>query len=113
MGKSSGRVSASNNPRPQAASNDNKSIKVKYISSPVMVEAKDASQFKEIVQHLTGQTPNFGSYSRPSTTTTTTTTTAAAATQANTYSYGHLHTSPQAGIDSYSWEELAEWNRNR
>ena len=108
MGKSSDRVAAGNKPTQQAA--DDKSIKVKYISSPVMVEAKDASQFKEIVQHLTGQTPNFGNYSQPSTTTTTT---ATAVKEANTYSYGHSHTSTQVGIDSYSWEELAEWNWNR
>lgn len=106
MGKSSGK-----NPTPQAA--DDKSIKVKYISSPIMVEAKDASQFKQIVQHLTGQTPNFGVYSHPPTTTTATTTAAAAAaTEANTYNYGYSHTSQQVRIDSYSWEELAEWNRN-
>ncbi|KAI3748476.1 hypothetical protein L6452_11563 [Arctium lappa] len=108
MGKSSGRVAAGKNP----AADYDKSIKVKYISSPVMVEAKDASQFKEIVQHLTGQTPNFGVYSHPATTAAATTA-AAAATEANTYRYGHSNTSPQVGIDSYSWEELAEWNRNR
>ncbi|KVH94546.1 hypothetical protein Ccrd_003398 [Cynara cardunculus var. scolymus] len=29
------------------------------------------------------------------------------ATEANIYCYGHSHASPQVGIDSYSWEELA------
>ncbi|KVH98791.1 hypothetical protein Ccrd_022979, partial [Cynara cardunculus var. scolymus] len=61
----------------------------------------DASQFKEIFQHLTGQTPNFRVYSHPATSA------ATAATEANIYCYGHSHASPQVGIDSYSWEELA------
>ncbi|PWA79023.1 hypothetical protein CTI12_AA208820 [Artemisia annua] len=36
---------------------EDRGIKVKHISSPVLVEAKDASHFKQIVQHFTGQTP--------------------------------------------------------
>ncbi|CAI9091438.1 OLC1v1026473C1 [Oldenlandia corymbosa var. corymbosa] len=32
-------------------------LKVKYISSPVMVNAKNASEFKAIVQELTGKDP--------------------------------------------------------
>ncbi|KAM7526731.1 hypothetical protein LguiA_016633 [Lonicera macranthoides] len=33
---------------------DQKAIKVKYISSPVTVRARDASEFRSIVQQLTG-----------------------------------------------------------
>ncbi|KVH87852.1 hypothetical protein Ccrd_024836, partial [Cynara cardunculus var. scolymus] len=87
--------------------------KVKYICCPVMVEAKDASQFKEIVQHLTDQTPNFRVYSHLATAVAATAAAATAATEKNIYSYGHSHASPQVRIDSYSWKELAEWNRNR
>nr|GLL27869.1 hypothetical protein BC332_12740 [Ipomoea trifida] len=32
-------------------------IKVKYISSPVLVNAKNASEFRSIVQELTGKDP--------------------------------------------------------
>lgn len=32
-------------------------IKVKYIDSPVMVNAKNATEFRNIVQQLTGKTP--------------------------------------------------------
>lgn len=90
---------------------DDNCIKVKYISSPVMVEAKNPSEFKEIVQHFTGQTTkesNFNNYSNP-TTTTAATTTAATTTADTTTIY---NTNPQAGIDGYSWEEIAAWNQH-
>ncbi|KAI5659976.1 hypothetical protein M9H77_28769 [Catharanthus roseus] len=35
-------------------------MKVKYISSPVMVNAKDAREFKSIVQQLTGKDSSAG-----------------------------------------------------
>ncbi|KAL4576677.1 hypothetical protein LXL04_012775 [Taraxacum kok-saghyz] len=117
MNKSNGCRAAGRSPT--TPETDTKGIKVKYISSPVMVEAKDASQFKKIVQHFTGQTPmerGFGIYSSPTTTTTTAaavnTTTAGEATFGY-YSYGLSDTKPQAVVDSCSWEEIAEWNRYR
>lgn len=36
-----------------------KPIKIKYISSPMMVQAKNASEFRAIVQELTGQNSNI------------------------------------------------------
>ncbi|CAK9187642.1 unnamed protein product [Ilex paraguariensis] len=36
-------------------------IKVKYISSPVMVKANNASEFRAIVQELTGQNSHIRS----------------------------------------------------
>lgn len=106
---SSGRAS---DKTPTTPETDMKSIKVKYISSPVMVEAKDASQFKEIVQHFTGQTPiqtSYGVYSNPTTPATTTT---GEATRAH-FSYEPSNKKPQALIDSFSWEDIAEWNSYR
>ncbi|KAK4353658.1 hypothetical protein RND71_025852 [Anisodus tanguticus] len=35
-------------------------MKVKYISSPVMVNAKNAAEFRSIVQELTGKSPETG-----------------------------------------------------
>ncbi|KAI3799581.1 hypothetical protein L1987_34880 [Smallanthus sonchifolius] len=115
MGKNS--RAAGKNPTPEA---NDKSVKVKYISSPVMVEAKNPSQFKEIVQHFTGQNPNettYSMYSNPTTiaattTTTASTTTTEAACQFFAYAPTNMNTQ-QGGIDGYSWEELAEWNRYR
>lgn len=103
MNKSNGGRAVGKNPKPKA---NDKCIKVKYISSPVMVEAKNASQFKEIVQHFTGQTPQEANISMYSNQTTT-----AAATTTRESTYEAKNTSPQVGIDSYSWGEIAEWNQ--
>ncbi|KAK1409735.1 hypothetical protein QVD17_36264 [Tagetes erecta] len=106
----------------QTRQTDDKSVKVKYISSPVMMEAKNPSQFKEIVQHFTGHNPNETTYDMyyPNYSTATTTTTTASAATTNTtselFAYGDTHYTnnvTQVGIDGYSWEEIAEWNRNR
>ncbi|KAG5607771.1 hypothetical protein H5410_029263 [Solanum commersonii] len=35
-------------------------MKVKYISSPIMVNAKNADEFRSIVQELTGKSPERG-----------------------------------------------------
>lgn len=35
-------------------------MKVKYISSPIMVNAKNADEFRSIVQELTGKNPERG-----------------------------------------------------
>ncbi|OIS97983.1 hypothetical protein A4A49_51720 [Nicotiana attenuata] len=40
-------------------------IKVKYIDSPVMVNAKNATEFRTIVQQLTGKTPASSSVKEP------------------------------------------------
>lgn len=64
-------------------------IKVKHISSPVMLEAKDAFQFKQIVQHFTGQTSNPTS-TRPDTMITTTS------------------SNPQNDLYNRSWKEIAD-----
>ncbi|PWA89457.1 hypothetical protein CTI12_AA111580 [Artemisia annua] len=106
----SGNRAAGKNPTQEA---DDKSIKVKYISSPVLVEAKNASQFKEIVQHYTGQNPNEKSfstsvYSSPPITTTDTVTTTK---EANSQFIATTNMDPEVGIDSFSWEEIAKWNR--
>ncbi|KAI3721698.1 hypothetical protein L2E82_32716 [Cichorium intybus] len=110
MNKSSGGRPAGKSPT--TPESDTKGIKVKYISSPVMVEAKDASQFKEIVQHFTGRTPletSFTMYSNPTSTTTNPTGEATC----SWFSYGPSNTKPGVGIDSCSWEEIAEWNQYR
>ncbi|KAD7479856.1 hypothetical protein R6Q59_008693 [Mikania micrantha] len=112
-----GRVATGKNTTPEA---NDKSIKVKYISSPVMMEAKNPTQFKQIVQHFTGQTTNettHNMYSNPTTiaptaTVTANMTTTEAACQFYAYGATDMNAS-QVGIDGYSWEEIAEWNRNR
>nr|GEW83285.1 sigma factor binding protein 1, chloroplastic [Tanacetum cinerariifolium]GEX55956.1 sigma factor binding protein 1, chloroplastic [Tanacetum cinerariifolium] len=110
MSKSnSGSRAVGKNPTREA---DDKSIKVKYISSPVLVEAKNASQFKEIVQHYTGQNPNEKScssvYSNPRVTKTDTATTTK---EANSQFIATTNMDPEVGIDSFSWEEIEEWNQ--
>nr|XP_009771936.1 PREDICTED: uncharacterized protein LOC104222399 [Nicotiana sylvestris]XP_016441908.1 PREDICTED: uncharacterized protein LOC107767412 [Nicotiana tabacum] len=40
-------------------------IKVKYIDSPVMVNAKNATEFRTIVQQLTGKSPASSSVKEP------------------------------------------------
>ncbi|KAF5770486.1 putative sigma factor binding protein [Helianthus annuus] len=118
MNKNNGGRAAGKNPTPEAS---DKSVKVKYISSPVLVEAKNPSQFKEIVQHFTGHNANetaYSMYSNPTTMAAATTTIGSANTNTTQgadqyFAYGTTHMNPQAGIDGYSWEEIAEWNRNR
>ncbi|KAI3734569.1 hypothetical protein L6452_14040 [Arctium lappa] len=82
---------------------EEKGIKVKHISSPVMVEAKDPSEFKQIVQRFTGQTPKQANF------TTTTTTTVEPDSQAFSSSYKPSRsTNPQTEIYSWSWKEIAD-----
>ncbi|KAL3728021.1 hypothetical protein ACJRO7_032724 [Eucalyptus globulus] len=40
-----------------------KPLKIRYISSPVMVKASNASEFRAIVQELTGKDSNAGGFS--------------------------------------------------
>lgn len=47
--------------RPRRRNKEREQMKVKYISSPVMVNAKNAAEFRSIVQELTRKSPESGS----------------------------------------------------